>query len=83
MMDIPPMAYSTFQKIENDLAFAWKEELWSVMEKAGQEEKAMAIDNNQVDENGVPWTTVYLDGGWSHRSYGHNYNAASGAVSII
>nr|CAH7733841.1 unnamed protein product [Callosobruchus chinensis] len=83
MMDIPPMAYSTFQKIENDLAFAWKEELWSVMEKAGQEEKAMAIDNNQVDENGVPWTTVYLDGGWSHRSYGHNYNAASGAAVII
>ncbi|VEN51461.1 unnamed protein product, partial [Callosobruchus maculatus] len=83
MMKIPPMPYSMFQKSENDLALVWKEELWSLMQKAAQEEKEMAIANNQVDENGVPWTTVYLDGGWSHRSYGHNYNAASGAVSIM
>ncbi|KAJ8914141.1 hypothetical protein NQ315_016219 [Exocentrus adspersus] len=43
----------------------------------------MAVEKNQVDETGAVWTTVYLDGGWSHRSYGHNYNAASGTAVII
>lgn len=53
------------------------------MEEAGKEEKKWAIQNGQTDKNGVPYITVYLDGGWSHRSYGHNYNAASGVVSFI
>jgi len=39
------------------------------------------MQNNQVDPDGVPWITVYVDGGWSKRTYGHGYNAASGVVS--
>jgi len=36
-----------------------------------------------MDSDGVSWTTVYLDGGWSHRSYGHSYNASSGVVHFF
>lgn len=51
------------------------------IETAGKEEKAIALSKGQVDDDGVPFTTVYLDGGWSKRSYGHSYNANSGTVS--
>lgn len=33
--------------------------------------------------DGTPYITVIADGGWSKRSYGHGYNAASGVVSIF
>lgn len=61
----------------------WKECIWEEIEAAGQEEKSLAIQNKQVDENGMPWITVYLDGAWSKRSYGHTYDAHSGIVSNI
>ncbi|KAB0790406.1 hypothetical protein PPYR_15226, partial [Photinus pyralis] len=61
----------------------WLESSIVSMEKAGQEERTLAIENQQVDEDGIPWTCVYLDGGWSKRSYGHNFNAASGVGVII
>ncbi|KAK5648270.1 hypothetical protein RI129_003162 [Pyrocoelia pectoralis] len=47
------------------------------------DERTLAIENNHVDCDGMPWITVYLDGGWSKRSYGHNYDAASGVGVII
>lgn len=52
------------------------------MEKAGVEEYEMAIQCGDITENGIPFITVYLDGGWSKRSYGHSYKAASGVVYI-
>ncbi|KAI4456610.1 exonuclease phage-type/recb c-terminal domain-containing protein [Holotrichia oblita] len=52
------------------------------MENAGKEELQLAKEKNNVDINGVGQVTVYADGGWSKRSYGHTYNAASGVVSV-
>lgn len=51
------------------------------METAGVQEKNHAIELGNICEDGIPWVTVYLDGSWSKRSYGHNYNALSGMVS--
>ena len=51
------------------------------MKAAGEEERRLAIDNNQFHE-GVPAITVILDGGWSKRSHKHSYNAKSG-VGVI
>lgn len=55
--------------------------LYSHLEKAGKEEYKLALEKGNVDKDGIPWICVYLDGGWSKRSYGHNYDAASGVVS--
>lgn len=52
------------------------------MENAASIERKHALDEGNVDEDGVPYITVYVDGGWSKRSYGHSYNALSGTVSI-
>lgn len=51
------------------------------MEKAGKEERNLALESGNVDKDGIPLITVILDGGWSKRSYGHNFSANSGAVS--
>lgn len=51
------------------------------MENTVKEERALAISNDCLDKDSVPFITVYLDGGWSKRSYGYNYNTASGVVS--
>lgn len=53
------------------------------MQQAGKEERRLAIDNGDVDGNGIPYITVLLDGGWSKRSYGHSYNASSGVVRVL
>lgn len=53
------------------------------MEAAGVKERNNALEKGQVSADGVPWITVYVDGSWSKRSYGSNYNALSGMVGII
>ncbi|KAF5271418.1 hypothetical protein FQR65_LT17619 [Abscondita terminalis] len=63
-----------------ELADKWKNSLWDSMQLAGREERRLAIENGRVDTEGVPRTTVYCDGGWSHRSYGHSYNSSSGVI---
>lgn len=53
------------------------------MEKAGIIERNRALERGQVRADGVPWITVYVDGSWSKRSYGTNFNSLSGMVGII
>jgi len=50
------------------------------MIKAGNEERQLAIDDNNLDTDGTPMCTVIADGQWSKRSYRTKYNAFSGAV---
>lgn len=59
----------------------WHDTLWKNMEEAGKKGKEEAIKNGHI-KDGIPWISVYVDGGWSKRSYGHSYNAASGVVSL-
>ncbi|KAF2889466.1 hypothetical protein ILUMI_16707 [Ignelater luminosus] len=59
-----------------------KTSIFNNMQAAGEEERALAISNGNIDEDGVPYITVTVDGGWSKRSYGHSYTANSGVVSV-
>lgn len=53
------------------------------LKKAGEEERRLAIESGNVDEQGVPMCTVIADGQWSKRSYKTKFNAFSGAVRYI
>lgn len=53
------------------------------MKQAGIEEKKMAIEEGDVTKNNVPFISVIVDGGWSHRSHGHRYSANSGVACVI
>lgn len=50
------------------------------MEKTGKKEHEN-VEN--IYKNGYRWFIVYVHGGWSKRSYGQKYNAASSVVSNI
>lgn len=50
------------------------------MKKAIAEEKRVAIANGHIEE-GYPYISVIVDGGWSKRTYGHGFSANSGVVS--
>ncbi|KAG0416068.1 hypothetical protein HPB47_006744 [Ixodes persulcatus] len=43
----------------------------------------MACESGDYTEDGVPYITVVVDGGWAHRSYGHRYTSSSGVAVII
>ncbi|XP_072390322.1 uncharacterized protein [Diabrotica undecimpunctata] len=82
-LDIPSISYRLFHNIEIELGDKWIEGLWKSIEEAGIKERELAVAEGQLDSDGIPWTTVYCDEGWSHRSYGHSYNASSGVAVII
>jgi len=50
--------------------------------KAAIEERRLAIECGNVDNDGVPMCTVIADGQWSKRSYKTKYNAFSGALRL-
>ncbi|XP_063931863.1 uncharacterized protein LOC135143855 [Zophobas morio] len=73
----------TFSKIEMNLGKVWHEILFESMMETGEEEKRLAIESGDVTSDGTHFITVIVDGGWSHRSYGHRYTANSGVACVI
>ncbi|KAK4879667.1 hypothetical protein RN001_007813 [Aquatica leii] len=57
----------------------WQNELCQQMKRAAEEERQMARSDGNL-ENGIPYITVIVDGGWAKRSYGHGYSSMSEAA---
>ena len=81
-INVPGMSKKTFLKIEGQIGAAWEKNLADEIIKAGEEEKKLAQERNDII-NGYPAITVIVDGGWSKRSHKHSYNAKSGVGVII
>ncbi|CAI6342668.1 unnamed protein product [Macrosiphum euphorbiae] len=82
-LEIPSISSNTYTRIETLLGAEISNTAWSEMEKAGQEEKRLAIESGCVGSDGIPMITVVADGQWSKRSYRTKYDALSGVASII
>lgn len=78
-MDVPMATDKTFTRIERLIGKTWQEMLSEDIALSGNKEYELAISQNKIVNN-VGLITVYVDGGWSKRSYGHNFNANSGVV---
>ncbi|CAG9763511.1 unnamed protein product [Ceutorhynchus assimilis] len=52
------------------------------MENAAAKEAELALEEGDVDENGIPCITVVTDGAWAKRSYNVNYDSMSGVVNV-
>jgi len=81
LLNMPSMSNKLYQKIHEKVEQFTHNTAWESMSSAAEEEAKLAIDNGDVNENGVPMITVIADGAWSKRSYRTNYNALSGVVS--
>ena len=81
-LGIPTMSQRSFITTEREIGAWWQQQLEESMKEAGKEECKLAIERNEYHE-GVPATTVIVDGGWCKRSHRHTYNAKSGVGVII
>lgn len=81
-MEIPCMSNTTYSRVHETVSFSVHNTAWDEMKKAGVEERELALEAGEVDENGIPMCTVVADGQWCKRSYKTKYNALSGVVRI-
>ena len=79
---IPGISKGTFIRIETQIGNKWEDILSTELQKAGEEEKRLAIERKYFFQD-VPVIKVVVDGGWSKRSHKHSYNAKSGVALII
>lgn len=77
------MSSKTYTNIETTLETEIKNTAWFEMERAGKEEKQIAIKSGNIDVDGIPFITVAADGQWTKRSYRTKYDALSGVVSKL
>lgn len=80
-LDIPCMSPKIYTKYNDILSENVKATAWDSIKRAGIEEKRLALEAGDVDEDGTPMCPVIADGQWSKRSYKTKYDAFSGAVS--
>lgn len=83
VMDIPTMSRTTYKdkqkKVGSDIMMISKKSMFDAVE----EEKRIAIENGEVDRDGIPLITVIADGVWNKRSYRTNFSSLSGAAVIV
>ncbi|XP_060855342.1 uncharacterized protein LOC132933068, partial [Metopolophium dirhodum] len=81
--DIPCMSSSTFLSGQEEIGDKIHCIAQDAMRLAGEEERRLAIEANELDIDGIPMCTVVADGQWSKRSYKTKYDALSGVVNTI
>lgn len=82
-LEIPCMANTTFSREHEDLSSSIHSLAWEEIRKAGEEERQLAIEAGDIDDDGVPFCSVVADGQWCKRSYKTKYDSLSGVVSYI
>lgn len=83
ILDMPCMSNKSYQKYHQFLYKQTENTAWESIELAGKEEARLAVENGDINSDGISMITVVADGAWSKRSYSRNYNAASCVISII
>lgn len=81
--NMPCMSNQTFFKIEKQIQGTFESCALDEMLAAGEEEKRLALLNNDVDSEGYPLVKVIADGSWPKRSFKTGYSSLSGCACII
>lgn len=83
-MNIPFMSWDLYHSTEMKLG----KDIWEVllisMSEAAETEKHLAKERGEQQDGEGYWRIpVIVDGGWSKRSYGHDYSASGGVAVIV
>lgn len=81
--ELPFLSSTAYLKHLSVVSDAIKDTAIDEMLKAGNEERQLAIESGNIDEDGIPMCTVISDGQWSKRSYKTKFNAFSGDLRIL
>lgn len=60
-MEIPCMTNRTYTDYHNKVCDGWEHKCLDVMRSAAEEEKALALEAGEVDEDNMPMITVICD----------------------
>jgi len=64
-LEMPCMVNTTYLRIHESMSSSIHDTAWTVMLKAGKEEKRLAIEAGDVDADGNGLCTVVADGQWA------------------
>ncbi|KAL6417339.1 hypothetical protein ACFW04_011531 [Cataglyphis niger] len=81
-MNVSCMSEPTYIKYRENLVDHFQKTAMENMKLAGEAEKQLAIEKNEVI-NGIPYITVVADDSWMKRSYGSAYDSLSSIGAII
>ncbi|KAF5292500.1 hypothetical protein FQR65_LT01644 [Abscondita terminalis] len=82
-LNIPSITSKTYIKHQDRLHTYIDQVSSEHMLSAGKKEYQLAMELGDVDNDGIPYITVIVDGAWAKRSYKTNYNSLSGVACII
>lgn len=82
-LQLPELSERKYKDIQSKVFDEIQDSAIQEMHKAAEEEKAIALAENNVGADGIPEILVVCDGTWPKRSYGKNYSSKSGAAAII
>lgn len=77
------MANTTFSRHHEEFSSNIHNLAWEEIRKVGLEERKLALELGDMDDDGVTFCTVVADGQWSKRGYKTKYDAISGVVTIL
>jgi hypothetical protein len=80
---LPIMTRNTFKKNMDVINEVWDTEKTNSMIECAQIERHLAIEEERVNEEGIPIIDVFADGCWGKRPYQKNYSSLSGGAAII
>jgi len=81
-LEMPSLSCNAFYKLQNEVGSILQNSAFEEMKKAGDEERRLALECGDVDNDNIPMCTVVADGQWSKRSYKTKYDALSGVVRM-
>ncbi|CAI6377348.1 unnamed protein product [Macrosiphum euphorbiae] len=73
-IDVPYISPNVFIKLQSNIGEIINETAWDEIYLAGIEEKKLAIEDGNLNSDGVPMITVVADGSWCKRSYKTKYS---------
>lgn len=79
-LEIPCMANTTYSRIYESMSSSIYDSAWTEILKVGEEQRRLAIQDGDVDDDGNALCTVVADSHWANRSYNSKYDALSGVV---
>lgn len=65
VMDVPVMCAENYKKLNDKIGKCWQETAIESMKQAAEQERKIAIEIGDVDDDGIPFTTVIVDGTYS------------------
>lgn len=83
ILNMPCMSKGFYYKLQEKVYDNIHLVAWKQMKAAAEKEATMAIENGNVDANGIPCITVIVDGSWGKRSYNMNCTSKVGMACII